>query len=103
MKNSAGYGINGFHSDGAWKHYQNHGKGEGRTKGFTDTVRNPAYDDWLNSTGTGTGTGTAPAPGTDLGALTNINPSGYAAPQSNIQDVYGTANMPEHKFFSYGV
>ena len=38
-----------------------------------------------------------------LGALANINPSGYVTPQSNIQDVYGTANMPEHRFFSYGV
>jgi hypothetical protein len=61
----------------------------------------------VNSTPTGTDpaptTGTDPAPTTDLGTLTNINPSGYVAPQSNIQNVYGTANMPEHSFFSYGV
>jgi hypothetical protein len=55
----------------------------------------------LTGTGlTGTGTGT----GTDIGALANISPSAqYVAPQSNIQNVYGTANMPEHRFFSYGV
>jgi hypothetical protein len=53
------------------------------------------------TTGTGTGTGTGT---TDIGALANISPSAqYVAPQSNIQNVYGTANMPEHRFFSYGV
>jgi len=53
-----------------------------------------------------TGTDPAPTTGTttDIGALANISPSAqYVTPQSNIQDVYGTANMPEHRFFSYGV
>ena len=55
------------------------------------------------TTGSDSTTGTAPGT-TDIGALANISPSAqYVAPQSNIQNVYGTANMPEHRFFSYGV